>query len=143
MSALLLDASVILAAFDRDDRHHVPARALLESAELTIATLDLARYEVANVAIRAWRMPSLAAPLLDAIERIAGDGGVVLSSGLLLTRAAELAERHGLSVYDATYVAAAGQGDRVLVSCDDRGLLSKSLALSPAVARETPVGPGA
>ncbi|MBS1877923.1 MAG: PIN domain-containing protein [Actinobacteria bacterium] len=58
MTALLLDASVLLAAFDPADDHHQPARALLEDDETTLATLDLARYEVVNVAVRAWRAPT-------------------------------------------------------------------------------------
>jgi predicted nucleic acid-binding protein len=135
LSTLLLDASVILAAFDRDDAHHEPARAILANSAVTLATLDLARYEVANVAIRAWRAPDRVAPLLEAIERIADDGGALTSTTALLTRAAELAEEHTISVYDAAYAAAASQGDRALVSCDTRDLVSKGLASSPADAR--------
>jgi predicted nucleic acid-binding protein len=135
LTTLLLDASVILAAFDRDDAHHKPARAILADPAFTLATLDLARYEVANVAIRAWRAPARVAPLLEAIERIAYDGGVIASTTALLTRAAILAEKHAISVYDAAYAAASGQGDRALVSCDTRDLLSKGLATSPADTR--------
>ncbi|HYJ21049.1 MAG TPA: type II toxin-antitoxin system VapC family toxin [Solirubrobacterales bacterium] len=131
MSTLLLDASVVLAAFDRDDAQHAPACALLEGSPSTLATLDLARYEVANVAIRAWRTPEAVAPMLAVLERIAGDGGVVASTGALMTRAAELAEHHSISVYDAAYVAAVGEGDRRLVSCDRRDLVSKALAVLP------------
>jgi predicted nucleic acid-binding protein len=64
LSTFLLDASVILAAFDRDDALHKPARALLSDSTVTLATLDLARYEVTNVAIRAWRAPKRVSPLL-------------------------------------------------------------------------------
>jgi len=130
LSTFLLDASAILAAFDPDDRHHEDAYALLADDSVTVATLDLARYEVTNVAVRAWRAPSAVAPLLAALDQIADDGGVVVSTGPLLARAAELAERHTISVYDATYVAAAGQGQR-LVSCDERDLVSKGLAALP------------
>lgn len=107
MSTLLLDASVVLAAFDPDDAQHGPAAALLSGAPLSLS--------------RPW----------IAIERIADDGGVVVSTGMLMTRAAELAERHSISVYDATYVAAAGEGDRSLVSCDCRDLVSNGLAKLP------------
>jgi predicted nucleic acid-binding protein len=48
-------SSVVLAAFDPDDDHHEPARNLLEDDAVTLSTLDLARYEVTNVAVRAWR----------------------------------------------------------------------------------------
>lgn len=126
-----MDASVILAAFDRDDAMHKPARALLTDSAVTLATLDLARYEVANVAIRAWRAPKRVSPLLEAIERISNDGGVLLSTSTLLARAAQIAEEHALSVYDAAYVAAASQTGGTLVSCDVRDLVGKGLASRP------------
>jgi predicted nucleic acid-binding protein len=135
VTTLLLDASVLLAAFDPEDDHHEPARALLEDDEATLATLDLARYEVANVAVRAWRAPESVTPLLAVIERVADDGGVFLSTDTLLTRAAEIAERHTISVYDAAYAAAASNAGHHLVSCDERDLVSKGLAELPASAR--------
>ncbi len=137
MTALLLDASVLLAAFDPEDDHHESARALLEDEDATLATLDLARYEVANVAVRAWRAPESVAPLLAAIERLADDGGVLPSSDTLLARAAEIAERHTISVYDAAYAAAADEGGHRLVSCDERDLVSKGLAAPPASHRRS------
>lgn len=134
MTTLLLDASVLLAAFDPEDDHHGPARGLLEDDGVSLATLDLARYEITNVAVRAWRAPQSVAPLLAAVERLANDGGVLLSTDTLLTRAAEIAERHTISVYDAAYAAAADEGGHRLVSCDERDLVSKDLAALPATA---------
>ncbi len=131
MTTLLLDASVLLAAFDREDDHHKPARALLEDEEATLATLDLARYEVANVAVRAWRAPATVAPRRAVIERLADDGGVLLSTDTLLTKATEIAERHTISVYDAAYAAAGDEGGHRLISCDERDLVSKGLASLP------------
>lgn len=131
MTTLLLDASVLLAAFDPEDGHHEPARALLEDDEATLATLDLARYEVANVAVRAWRAPESVGPLLAAVEKLADDGGVIASTGTLLARAAEIAERHAISVYDAAYAAAADDAGHRLISCDERDLVSKDLAMLP------------
>lgn len=132
MTTLLLDASVLLAAFDPEDEHHEPSRALLEEDEPTLATLDLARYEVANVAVRAWRAPDSVLPLLSAIDRLAEDGGVIAATTPLLAQAAELAERHEISVYDATYAAAASDLGRRLISCDKRDLVSRGLAALPA-----------
>lgn len=132
MTTLLLDASVLLAAFDPEDDHHESARALLEGEDMTLATLDLARYEVANVAVRAWRAPETVATLLAVIERLADDGGVVPSTDTLLARAAEVAEHHTISVYDAAYVAAANENGHRLVSCDERDLVSRGLATLPA-----------
>jgi predicted nucleic acid-binding protein len=128
---LLLDASALLAAFDPDDANHDAARALLEDEETALATLDLARFEVTNVAVRAWRSPESVTPLLTAIERLADDGGVVTSTAALLSRAAEIAERHSISVYDAAYAAAAFDGGRQLISCDKRDLVSRGLAVLP------------
>lgn len=132
MTTLLLDASVLLAAFDPEDDHHEPARALLEDDKVTLATLDLARYEVTNVAVRAWRAPESVAPLLAAVEKLADDGGVIASTGALLARAAEIAEHHTISVYDASYAAAASDAGYRLVSCDEHDLISKSLAVPPS-----------
>jgi len=132
VAVLLLDASVILAAFDSDDELHRPSRDLVANPDVTLATLDLARYEVANVAVRGWRELARVAPLLDAIDRISEDGGVMPSTTTLLSRAAQLAEDHAISVYDAAYVAAADQSGAVLVSCDIRDLVSNGLASSPA-----------
>lgn len=132
MTTLLLDASVLLAAFDSEDEHHVPARNLLQDDARTLTTLDLARYEVTDVAVRAWRAPETVAQLLAVIERLADDGGVRPSTDTLLARAAEIAERHAISVYDASYAAAADEGGHLLVSCDRRDLVSKGLASLPA-----------
>lgn len=132
MTTLLLDASVLLAAFDPEDDHYEPARAVLEDHALTLATLDLARYEVTNVAVRAWRSPETVASLLAVIEKLADDGGVIPSTDTLLARAAEIAERHTISVYDAAYAAAADEGGHRLVSCDERDLISKGLAERPS-----------
>lgn len=132
MTTLLLDASALLAAFDPEDDHYEPARALLEDHAVTLTTLDLARYEVTNVAVRAWRAPESVVSLLAVIERLANDGGVIPSSDTLLTRAAKIAERHTISVYDAAYAAAADEGGHRLISCDERDLVSKGLAERPA-----------
>jgi predicted nucleic acid-binding protein len=128
---LLLDASVLLAAFDRDDEHREPAAALLIDPDLVLLTLDLARYEVANVAVRSWRTPDAVAPLLEAIEQLTLDGGVIASGHQLLLLSAQFADQHQISVYDAAYVAAAAQHEATLVSCDERDLVSAELALLP------------
>lgn len=140
MTTPLLDASVLLAAFDPDDDNCESSRDLLKSDQTTLATLDLARYEVANVAVRAWRSPESVKPLLAAIERLADDGSVIASTESLLLRAAELADLYGISVYDAAYATAANDAGRRLVSCDERDLVSKGLAVLPANA--LPLGEG-
>jgi predicted nucleic acid-binding protein len=136
LGTLLLDASVILAAFDCDDELYGASQALLADPDVTLATLDLARYEVANVAVRGWCEFDRVAPLLEVIDRISGDGGVIPSTTTLLSRAAKLADEHTISVYDAAYLAAADQAGATLVSCDIRDLVSKELADSPASVHE-------
>jgi len=132
VSALLLDASVLVAAFDPDDGQSDAARAVLTESPTTLATLDLARYEVTNVAIRAWGLPGAVTRLLAIVDRIADDGGLVVSGNALLRDAAEIAEQHGISVYDAAYAAAAVAYGRQLVSCDVRDLVSNGLAVLPS-----------
>ena len=66
---------------------------------------------------------------------MAGDGGVVRADPGLLADAAQVATDHGISVYDAAYVAAAGVVGGRLVSCDERDLVSRGLACLPGDAR--------
>lgn len=130
----LADASVLIAREDVADGLHDEARALLEGVE-PVATLDLAYYEVTNVAVRAWGDLGAAARLRGYVAALAADGGVVRADEVLISEAAAVAAEHGLSAYDAAYVAAAVKIGAKLVSCDIRDLVSAGLALSPGVAR--------
>jgi predicted nucleic acid-binding protein len=133
----LADASVLLAREDIDDPHHADTRELLAGAE-PLATVDLAFYEVTNVAIRAWRDPGAARRLRGVVSALEGDGGLVRCDEGLVAAAAELAGTHGLSAYDAAYVAAAARIGARLVSCDLRDLVSPGHALSPGEAASEP-----
>lgn len=128
----MVDASVLLAAFDRDDSESEHSASILVDPEITVSTLDLSRFEVANVVVRSWRTPDEVARLLRAIETIAEDGGVVRSTFELVSEAAALADRSGLSVYDAAYVVAARASACTLVSCDVRDLVSAQFAVLPS-----------
>lgn len=132
MSGLLLDASVLIAAVDVQDRNHAAADELLYESRQSLATTDLAAYEVANVAVAAWKRPDVAAHLLAMIEQLKDDGGMIAVSMPMLNEACDLASDHQISVYDASYVVAARSSGRLLVSCDERGLVSKDLALLPS-----------
>lgn len=131
MNLLLLDASVLLAAFDTEDRYHHQARKILEYPAASVATLDLARYETVNVVIRAWQQPNLVPTLLAVIDRVGDDGGLIPSTTRLLQLAADLAIENDISVYDATYAAAAIDSGSRLISCDHRDLINKNLAQPP------------
>ncbi len=54
MRLRLVDASVVLAREDPEDTHRGDAGRLLDGGD-ALATLDLAFYEVTNVAVRSWR----------------------------------------------------------------------------------------
>jgi predicted nucleic acid-binding protein len=129
----LVDASVLLAREDVDDVNHADARRLLAGPD-AIATLDLALYETTNVAVVAWKDSDAARRLRVVIDAIADDGGLVRAKPDLLAEVARLAEKHGLSAYDAAYVAAAASVGVGLVSCDVRDLVSAGLAVLPVQA---------
>ena len=56
------------------------------------------------------------------------------STPSLLESALELASEHGITAYDAAYVAAAKRNDWPLVSTDVADLVSKGLAVTPDAA---------
>lgn len=124
-----LDASVLLAAEDDSDPHFDAAVALLKRSP--IGTLDLAYYEVTNVADRGWRNPSAGGRLRQRIQIIADLGTLIRTDRELAARAASLVYERGLSAYDAAYVAAAERAGMTLASCDVRDLVSKGLARLP------------
>jgi predicted nucleic acid-binding protein len=130
LSLQLLDASVLLASEDPDDVNYADASRLLEGGD-PLATLDLAFYEVTNVAMRSWQDYSAADRLRERIAAVADDGGLVRVGASLIASAATIAKEHGISVYDAAYVAAARASDAQLVSCDVRDLVSRGLARLP------------
>ena len=86
--------------------------------------------------MRAWADCHAARRLRGLVAALADDGGLVRVDETLATEAAALAEREGLSVYDAAYVAGARAIGARLVSCDRRDLVSRDLALTPAQACE-------
>lgn len=126
---IFLDASVLLAAEDVDDANHEAAVALLRTGEL--ATLELAAYEVTNVADVRWHNPEAGARLRDRVFTIAQLGTLVRVDRTLAGRVAELCRRETLSAYDAAYVAGAERIGAPLASCDERDLVSRGLAKLP------------
>lgn len=135
MASWFVDASVFLASEDADDVNHEDAVRLLK-AKGTIATLDLAYYEVSNVAVRAWRDEATAHRLRERVSAVAGDGGLVRADSALVASAIVLAGEQGISVYDAAYAIAARQVGFDLVSCDVRDLVARKLARLPGAARQ-------
>jgi predicted nucleic acid-binding protein len=127
---ILVDASVLLASEDSGDEHHEHAVALL-GAGTPLATIDLAVYEVTNVAEVRWRDPAAGDRLRARIWLIASYGRLVRVDRPLAEHTAEIARMRQLSGYDAAYVAAADALGVTLASCDERDLVGPGLAALP------------
>lgn len=130
MSRWFVDANVLVAADDEADPQHAHARGLLTGA-LAVSTIDLAHYEVANVAVRSWRDLEAAARLRRMVDAIDRAGGLVRMDAGLAAEAVMVADRNRISMYDASYVAAARRSGDVLVSCDLRDLVRPGHAVTP------------
>lgn len=130
---LLLDAGVWIAAKDADERYFEAARALVVDTGRPVAALDLTLYEAANVVAARWRQPRAARELCRMIAARCGDR-LVTADPHLLDSAIDVMAEHGLTAYDAAYVAAARQHGWTLVSCDVADLVSKGLAVAPDAA---------
>jgi predicted nucleic acid-binding protein len=126
---LLLDSGVWLAARDAEDAHHPYAVELLAGAR-PIAALDLTLHEVANVGVRSWDSAERAR-LVAQLDRAACSDTIVQADDAQIEQAIEIAAEHGISVYDASYVAAARRNNWTLVSTDHRDLVGRGLALAP------------
>jgi predicted nucleic acid-binding protein len=130
MSLLLLDANVWLAARNDRERGHTHARQLVATAgRRPFAALDLTLYEVANIAVKAWRSAAAARRITDLVRAACSDN-IAKIDGELLARVIAAADEHGLSAYDAAYVAAADMNGWTLVSGDHKDLVDPGLAIT-------------
>ncbi|HEY3492614.1 MAG TPA: PIN domain-containing protein [Solirubrobacterales bacterium] len=125
----LLDASVWVAAGIPANASHATA-AGLASGGGPVAALDLTLYEVTNAVAKQYRQPDQAEKIVRAVLHTCGDDLVRIDRALGEEIAAVVSE-HGLTAYDAAYVAAARQRGWQLVSLDVRDLVSKGLAVTP------------
>lgn len=129
----LLDASVWVAAKDDRDRYFESARPLVLDPANPVAALDLTFYEVAN-GLGARRGHHAAAAELCRLIGERCPETILPVGSHLIESALEVAAEHGLTAYDAAYVAAARRHDWTLVSADIADLVSKGLAVAPDVA---------
>lgn len=130
---LLFDASVWIAAESPAEPYSVPARELVVDDERRAAALDLTLYEVTN-AFAGRRNDWVAAVVAcRSILRRCPDGLVRIEAEMV-EATAEIAVEHGLTSYDAAYVAVARRHDWTLVSTDIRDLVSRGLAITPDAA---------
>lgn len=95
-----------------------------------VAALDLTLYEVVNAVARQYRQPDQAQKIARAIIRTCGDELTRMDEALG-EEVVKVVSEHGLTAYDAAYVAAARRNDWQLVSLDVRDLVSKGLAVTP------------
>jgi predicted nucleic acid-binding protein len=128
----LLDASVWVAAGISANPSHESAAALARDGG-SVAALDLTLYEVINAIARGYRQPDQAQRIARAILRTCGDR-LLRVDGQLGEEITEVVREHGLSAYDAAYVAAARKNGWQLVSLDVRDLVPKGLAVTPDAA---------
>jgi predicted nucleic acid-binding protein len=129
----LVDASVWVAASDPDDRFHAAASALVVDLRRPVAALDLTLYEIANAVGVRRGLPDSARYLSRLLLGRCG-GRLVAGDGDLMEAAVGVASDHGLTAYDAAYVAAARRHDWTLVSTDIADLVSKGFAVTPDAA---------
>jgi predicted nucleic acid-binding protein len=131
----LVDTSVAIKWVHTEGESDVePARLLLSAHRDGAARafiLDLGVYEFGNVLTRALRQPAaVVSQLLDLLHRLCGP--FVHPAPSWHAEAARLAERHGLTFYDASWAAAALALGCPLVSSDLR--LREAGAIGPAEA---------
>lgn len=130
---LLLDAGVWVASVAPGESRHGDALALVKSPDCDLAALDLTLYEVVNVVGGKRSQPREAEQLARLILRRC-EGSMAKVDVELVNSTVEIATRHGLTAYDAAYVAAALRNGWTLVSTDVRDLVSKGLAVTPDAA---------
>jgi predicted nucleic acid-binding protein len=124
---------VWIAASEPDDRYHQAARKIAVNLHQPVAALDLTLYEVANfVGVRDGRRAEAGSLVRLIVDRCTRN--LVHADPDLLASATGCAEEHGLTAYDAAYVAAARRYGWALVSADIADLVSKGLAVTPDAA---------
>jgi predicted nucleic acid-binding protein len=130
---LLLDAGVWVAGGSVDAPYQAESTAILRDAP-SLAALDLTLYEVANTVAFRFRQPRDAERLCRLIVRCCEEPRLQRVEAELVGAAADIAAEHGITAYDAAYVAAARRNNWMLVSTDIRDLVSKGLAVAPDAA---------
>jgi predicted nucleic acid-binding protein len=130
---LLLDASVWIDSATPGNRWHEASQALIRNPPEPIGAIDLTLYEVANVIGARERRPDVALALSQILRRRCSDRILTLDPDLFQATL-EVASEHGLTAYDAAYVASARRHGWQLVSLDVRDLVSKGLAVTPEAA---------
>lgn len=129
----LVDASVWVSLVERGSPHGEAARALVREQAQMLGALDLTLYEVAN-AVGVKQGDAKGAGQVNRLLLRCCRDHLLSVDGDLVDAALRVAAEHGLTAYDAAYVAAARRHGMTLVSADIRDLVSKGLAVTPDAA---------
>jgi predicted nucleic acid-binding protein len=132
-AGLLLDSGVWIASWGREEAFTGAAREVIEDVGRPTAAMDLTLYEVPNT-IAARRGDALGAAFICRSIYIRCRQELVRVDPQLVETIAEIAIEHGLTSYDAAYVAVARRHEWTLVSTDIRDLVSQGLAITPDAA---------
>ncbi len=129
----LLDASIWVLLVDPGDRYHQAASKLIGDHATSLAALDLTTHEVGNAIGVKRGDRQEAANVVRLLFACCGDR-VLPADAELSAAALEIAAEHGITAYDAAYVAAARRHGWTLVSADVADLVSNGLAVTPDAA---------
>jgi predicted nucleic acid-binding protein len=130
---LLLDSGVWVASIDGDDPFESASRGLIAGKWRRFGALDLTFYEVANVVALKRGRPKEAMDLCRTVEECC-EHAIMRFDRKLVESTVEVVAEHGLTAYDAAYVAVARRHRWQLISTDIRDLVSKGLAITPDAA---------
>ena len=131
---VIADTNVVLKWFHTEGEEELePARALLDAhreRRVAVHVLDLTPYEVGNALIRgrAGLNAHQVAIVLEALREICA---AVTPDAQDLAEAAQLAEDHDLTLYDAAYAAVAARRGATLATLDKK-LLRSELGVKPS-----------
>ena len=133
---VVVDASVVAKLFISEDGSDA-ARALANS-DVRFVAPDFVLVELANVAVKRLRRREISRELAERMTATSRSFFRELAPAASLTgRAFELAADHGLSTYDAVYVAL-GEARRCDVVTSDLRLIARAAAAGLSVAVRTP-----
>jgi predicted nucleic acid-binding protein len=130
---LLVDASAWVTLVDSASPYREATASMIHRQARSLGALDLTLYEIANAIGVKQSNPGEAGKILRLVDVSCRDRILAVDRDLL-DSALEVAAEHGLTAYDATYVAAARRHGWTLVSTDIRDLVSKGLAVTPDAA---------
>jgi predicted nucleic acid-binding protein len=130
---LLVDASTWVTLVEPASPYRDATETMIRKQVRSLGVLDLTLYEIANAVGVKRGNPRAATRILRLVDASCRDRILSVDQGLLGS-ALELAADHGLTAYDAAYVAAARRHGWQLVSTDIRDLVSKGLAVTPDAA---------